>query len=132
MSIEVRESAQYYPIEVSTASLYHSRVRKLLVTTIFLKRHGADLRRDRSVQAFLLYQALLFPSHLLMMANLPRSFLPGRNQPVPLCSVMFLATGFRTVFRRTNSGLFRSVPVCSGAFQCVPTPGRTIVHKIRM
>ena len=43
---------------------------------------------------------------------------PGRSCPVgtsrfPICSVRFLATGIRPVFRRTNSGLFRCIPAGS-------------------
>ena len=43
---------------------------------------------------------------------------PGRSCPVgtsrfPICSVRFLATGIRPVFRRTNSGLFRGIPAGS-------------------
>ena len=53
----------------------------------------------------------LFKSHIIpLVYGLPRSSLVRRNRSVPLNSDDFLATGFRSRFRRTSSDQFPWVP----------------------
>ena len=61
-------------------------------------------------------QSIYILCHDLAKGYIPRSSLVRRNRSVPLNSDDFLATGFRSRFRRTSSDQFPWVPPISNKF----------------